>query len=118
MSLKYFLRLSDNFSFFLGGKGRVSLWQQQVEPNYEPDNADGFISSYSGLYTNYEANLMLNAAVIAGLRYIPFTYGFIEPHAANRVAGQPQLLLTRLHIPEPSKIGRKRYLTTNKYCMM
>ena len=112
LSLKYFLRFSDSFSAYIGGAGSIATWWQDINLTYTPEDAAGFIGNWSGLYTNYDANLIVNASIIAGVKwestmpfelfgsvtpvgpggkmmlsagvkFIPFTYGFIEPHATN-----------------------------------
>ena len=113
LSIKYMLRFTDRFSMFIGGNGSVNTWWQSIS-GYDTA-ADNFTSSYNGLWTNYDLNLLVNASAIAGfrwdsetpieifaeytpvgpgdsfmisagLRFIPFTWGIIDPHAKN-IAG-------------------------------
>ena len=113
LSLKYSLRFTDQLSAYIGGSAEAAFWWQQIQ-GYET-TADNFTDSFSALYTNYDINLLLNASVLAGVRwdiktpvelyteftpvgpggglmvsagvrFIPFTYGFIDPHARN-IAG-------------------------------
>ena len=116
LSLKYHLRFADNFAAFIGGRGNVALWFQQAESIYNPANSNGFIPSYESLFFEDNTGLAINASIIAGLRwesntpfelfgeltpigpgtgmmfsagirYIPFTYGFVDPHATNISTG-------------------------------
>ena len=113
LSVKYLLRFTDRFSLFVSGNGSIQTWWQTVS-GYETA-ANNFTVSYNGLYTNYNYNFLVNASVIAGfrwdsetpfelfaeytpigpgdnfmvsagLRFIPFTWGIIDPHARN-IAG-------------------------------
>ena len=114
LSLKYSLRFTDHFSAYIGGSASAGFWWQLIQ-GYET-TSDNFTTGYGGLYTDYDMNLIANASVLAGVRFdrkipfeifaeytptgpsggamisagarlIPFTYGFIDPHARS-IAGR------------------------------
>ena len=110
IALKYYLRFTDTFSFYIGGSGTVSSWWEKLEG--EDTDYDEFAEGYKGLYVNYDADLIINASAIAGvrfdserpfeifamytpigpgggmmlsagLRWIPFTWGWTQPHQTH-----------------------------------
>ena len=107
LEIKYYLRFTDKFAAYIGAAGSISSWWEDVDA--EEADHDEIIERYDSLYVNYEADLLLNASVIAGvkfnskkpfeifgvwtpvgpggsmmisagLRWIPSSWGWVEPH--------------------------------------
>lgn len=109
LNLKYFFRITDRTSIFIGGNGTAQTYFPEVEEGIELSEEGKFRGHGEGLLFIDGPDLTITAAVIAGLRFdgqdpfeifalytpvgqagkpmisagikwLPFTWGWIEPH--------------------------------------
>jgi len=68
LSFKYFFRLQDAFSAYIGGKGLIEMWQVFHNSGQDESYGGKFVENVPALM-RYDDSWLINASILAGLKW-------------------------------------------------